>query len=208
MVRMDLRRQRAHYDVTVMAKVFRNSHHGWELSQRLVCIIYVVCADAVSHKMEHIGLANGLVSWGNIHQQMCFASFFNDHITISWLIHVVRSSIFKLLNWQRSKRMAQGQWSNIKLYVQTQWRHRMETFSALLAICEGIHRSPVDSPHTRQWRGALIFCLICDWTNGWANNRDTGDYDVTAMKQTPTNNDQTRTACINLCKYLWNWETN
>ena len=35
-----------------------------------------------------------------------------------------------------------------------------------------IHRLPVDSPHKGQWRGALMFCLICAWTNGWANNRD------------------------------------
>ena len=28
---------------------------------------------------------------------------------------------------------------------------------------------------TGQWRGALIFSLICAWTNGWVNNRDTGD---------------------------------
>ena len=26
-----------------------------------------------------------------------------------------------------------------------------------------------------QWRGALIFSLICAWTNRWANNRDAGD---------------------------------
>ena len=39
-----------------------------------------------------------------------------------------------------------------------------------------------------QWRGALIFSLICTWINGWVNNRDTGDfrrnrvhYDVTIM---------------------------
>ena len=31
------------------------------------------------------------------------------------------------------------------------WRHQMETFSALLAICAGIHRSPVNSPHKGQW---------------------------------------------------------
>ena len=37
----------------------------------------------------------------------------------------------------------------------------METFSALLALCEGIHQSPVDSPHKGQWRWALMFSLIC-----------------------------------------------
>ena len=34
---------------------------------------------------------------------------------------------------------------------------------------------PVDSPHKDQWRGDLMFSLICAWTNGWANNRDAGD---------------------------------
>ena len=38
----------------------------------------------------------------------------------------------------------------------------------------GIHRSPVNSPHKGQWRGALMFCLICVWING-VNNRDVCD---------------------------------
>ena len=52
----------------------------------------------------------------------------------------------------------------------------------------GIHRSPVNSPHKGQWRGALMFSLICSWINGWVNNREAGDlrrhrtdYDVTVM---------------------------
>ena len=52
----------------------------------------------------------------------------------------------------------------------------------------GIHRSPVNSPHKGQWRGALKFSLICAWINGWANNREAGDlrrhcvhYDVIVM---------------------------
>ena len=53
------------------------------------------------------------------------------------------------------------------------WRHEMETFSALLALCEG--NPLVDSPHKGHRRGALMFSLICPWTNGWENNRETGD---------------------------------
>ena len=52
----------------------------------------------------------------------------------------------------------------------------------------GIQRSPVNSPHKGQWRGALIFSLICAWTNDWVSNRCAGDlrrhraqYDVTVM---------------------------
>ena len=52
----------------------------------------------------------------------------------------------------------------------------------------GIHRSPVNSPHEGQWRGALMFSFICAWINGWINNRKAGDlrrhrahYDVILM---------------------------
>ena len=38
-----------------------------------------------------------------------------------------------------------------------------------------IHRSPVNSPHKGQWRGALMFSLICAWINGSVNNRKAGD---------------------------------
>ena len=55
------------------------------------------------------------------------------------------------------------------------WRHQMETFSVLLAICAGIHRSPVNSPHKGQWHGALIFSLNCAGIKGRVNNREAGD---------------------------------
>ena len=52
----------------------------------------------------------------------------------------------------------------------------------------GIHRSPVNSPHKGQWRGALRFSLICAWINDRVNNREAGDlrryrahYDVIVM---------------------------
>ena len=51
----------------------------------------------------------------------------------------------------------------------------METFSALLALCAGNSPVPVNSPHKGQWRGALMFSLICVWMNGWVNNREAGD---------------------------------
>ena len=68
------------------------------------------------------------------------------------------------------------------------WRHQMETLSVLLVLCEGNPPVTGGSPHRGQWRGALMFSLICAWTNDWANNRDAGDlrrncahYDVTVM---------------------------
>ena len=70
----------------------------------------------------------------------------------------------------------------------TWWRHQMETFSALLALCMGNSQVPVNSPHKGQWFGALVFSLICAWINDWVNNREAGDlrrhrahYDVNVM---------------------------
>ena len=68
------------------------------------------------------------------------------------------------------------------------WRHQMETFSALLALCAGNSPVPVNSPHKGQWRGALMFSFIYAWINDWVNNREAGDlrrqyghYDVIVM---------------------------
>ena len=52
---------------------------------------------------------------------------------------------------------------------------KREHFLCYWPFVRGIHRSPVGSPHKGQWHGALIFSLICAWTNGWENNRDGGD---------------------------------
>ena len=64
------------------------------------------------------------------------------------------------------------------------WKH----FPRYWPFVRGIHRSPVNSPHKGQWRGALMFSLICVWINGWVNNSEAGDlrrqyghYDVIVM---------------------------
>ena len=69
------------------------------------------------------------------------------------------------------------------------WRHQMETFSALLAICAG--NSPLNGefPAQSQWRGALTFSLICALNKRLSKkNHDAGElrrhrahYDVIVM---------------------------
>ena len=69
------------------------------------------------------------------------------------------------------------------------WKH----FPRHWPFVRGIHRSPVNSPHKGQWRGVLIFSLICVWINDWINNCGAGDlrrhrvhYDVIVMHSMPT----------------------
>ena len=65
------------------------------------------------------------------------------------------------------------------------WKH----FPRNWPFVRGIHQSPVNFPHKGQWRGALMFSLICVWINDWVNNREAGNlrrhrahYDVTVME--------------------------
>ena len=51
------------------------------------------------------------------------------------------------------------------------WKH----FPCCWPFLQGIHQSSVNSPHKSQWRGALMFSLICALTNSWANNDDASD---------------------------------
>ena len=64
------------------------------------------------------------------------------------------------------------------------WKH----FPRYWPFVRRIHRSPVNSSHKGQWRGALMFSLICGWINDWLNNHEAGDlrryrahYDVIVM---------------------------
>ena len=64
------------------------------------------------------------------------------------------------------------------------WKH----FRRYWPFVRGIHRSPVNSPPKGQWRGVMMFSLICALINGWMNNREAGDlrrhcahYDATVL---------------------------
>ena len=61
------------------------------------------------------------------------------------------------------------------------WCHQIEAFSALLALCVGIHRSPVNSPHKDQWCGALLFSLFSKQSRRRWFEAHCAHYDVTVM---------------------------
>ena len=72
-------------------------------------------------------------------------------------------------------------WATVAI---TWWRHQMETCAAFLALCAGNSPVPVNSPHKGQWRGALMFSLICAWIYDWVNNREAGDWDAIVVIMT------------------------
>ena len=62
------------------------------------------------------------------------------------------------------------------------WRHQMETFSVLPALCEG---NPTVTGGVPSPRLVMVLPLICAWTNGWAHNQNAGDLRRIALIMTP-----------------------
>ena len=70
-----------------------------------------------------------------------------------------------------AKNHQQFEWLKSTHYDVIKWRH----FPRYWPFVRGIHRSSVNSPHKGQWRGALVFSLMCARINSWVNNREAGD---------------------------------
>ena len=110
--------------------------------------------------------------------------FFQTHANIYSLVEkylVLRQNVIKIITSSRHYRYYNK--------VITWWHHQLEPhFPRYWPFLQGIHRSPVNFTHKGQWRGALMFSLICAWINNWVVNREADDlrrhrghYDVNVM---------------------------
>ena len=63
-------------------------------------------------------------------------------------------------------------WRAWQCNTETWWRHQMETFSALLALCAGYRWiSLINASDAELW----CFLWSAPWINGWINNREAGE---------------------------------
>ena len=98
-------------------------------------------------------------TWELLNWFPCFVIF-----PIFRIIERLTTIEFHFQMWQVSSQLSYWTYQLIS-NCNSWWRHQMETFSALLALCA----------HKGQWRGAFMFSLICAWTKCWANNGDACD---------------------------------
>ena len=83
-------------------------------------------------------------------------------------------------------------WNHWAMFMNYEWIIMTSSngiFPRYWSFLRVIHRSPVNSPHKGQWRGTLIFCLICVRINGWEKNHEARDlgrhrahYDVIVIR--------------------------
>ena len=82
------------------------------------------------------------------------------------ILRRIKHTIWQMWVWGDHEPHTTGLFISKIHYDVIRWTH----FPRSWPFVRGIHRS-----HKGQWRGALVFSLICAWTNGWAKNRDADD---------------------------------
>ena len=106
-------------------------------------------------------------------------------INHNWLTH--QTTLMQMETTEMN--LAEKQKSKTKLYYGMKWKIMMVSSNGnIFRVTGHLCGEPVNSPHKGQWRGALVFTLICARINGWVNNREAGDlrrhrahYDVIIM---------------------------
>ena len=200
----DLRRHRAHYEVFVMSRRQEKSGMEWGLLNK----IWTSNIYSYWHLFRNTNIAD-ITPNIPIHYQ-CHSSrnmIHNQQTIIPSQLY--NSELMSYLNKSRclffflflndgsevvSGYVAAWSWIALVFSVWSSWFFlhddviKWKHFPRYWPFVRGIHRSPVNSPHKGQWRGALMFTLICARTNGWVNNREAGDlrryrahYDVIVM---------------------------
>ena len=121
----------------------------------------------------------------------CMTCFFQNAILyIAWQSQVQDIDV-TMHSWRTLQTSLS--WIVMQCFLWVLWRRmvllhddiiKWKQFPRYWPFVRGIHR--VNSPHKGQWRGALMFSLICARKYGWVNNREAGDlwhhgahYDVT-----------------------------
>ena len=162
-------------------------HENWKCIYRKKCnltltnnldlhnVLIIIESGSLYHWIQH----PKLYMWGKSHALIIFWKL--PLILATKQLDYYFLPISPLLCWQKTPKQTRN--------PNTWWRHQMETFSALLAICAGNSPVPGEFPAQRPVTRSFDFFFICARINGWVNNGKAGDlrrnhahYDVTVMK--------------------------
>ena len=147
----------------------------WEIGILLVKYsdvnFVIFSCNIIINTLDGYQLDDALISYF-LYENCCFSIQIPLNIFPSVQIKI-NPALNQIMVWRRKGNDDVIKWKHFPRYWPFVWEIRW---------------SPVNSPHKGQWRGALMFSLICLWINGCANSRDVGDlrrhrahYDVIVM---------------------------
>ena len=135
---------------------------GWDSTSKTVGFPNILHTDRFSSD-DH---TSELVIWINLIKSISMTSL-SVQGTCEWnfFLPVTSLNLF-YLNPQSDNRKNEVFHDDV-----IKWKH----FPRYWPFVRRTHRWSANSPHKGQWRGALMFSLICVWINVWVNNREAGD---------------------------------
>ena len=131
------------------------------------CLLQLISGDPILLPNQHIVGANFQALWMSevLHACVTFTATADKWTLRGWRFLFLQFGILVSDVFHTEMR------STIDYDDVIKWKHLPRYWP----FVRGIHRSPVNSPHKGQWRGALMFSLIYVWINAWAKNRYAGD---------------------------------
>ena len=108
---------------------------------------------APAHQQSYCFILTYWCAWSSYWEHIAnvwvgVANFLWAHKSVIWCLCPVLHS---------NERISSLSWQHNHHDDVIKWKH----FPRYWPFVRGIHRSPVNSPHKGQWRGALMFSLIC-----------------------------------------------
>ena len=114
----------------------------------------------------------------DMHHGMCVTH-------VPWCMPGSLTSGFLWSRWRAKRSRHSLHMRNPQFYVSGKWpmelaSHQMEfcvwSLSSMMKSSNGNIFRVLNSPYEGQWRGTMMFSLICAWTNGRVNTRHVGDF--------------------------------
>ena len=135
----------------------------------------------VNRQRVHLPWALGIIVW---REELDAPALCPNSVT--WLGSPPKAAMLSLTNssaaiWSNSPMLPGTSESPVDMKPEESWRLDMEMISELLALCEGIHRWPVDSPHKGLVMRSFWWLIWCSLNKLFNSPRRSCDRTVAYM---------------------------
>ena len=135
----------------------------------MIFVVLIVPSESESAGTNFTKCRQDINSWNTFENYTCKMAF--TYI----LANESKPSLSAKVTWTPVCKLCGEMHNTRKDRIINLWlfNHMMTSNGNIFRVIGPLWGESID--HRGQWGGALMFSLICTWTDGWANTRDAGD---------------------------------